>query len=375
MLKLIEVPEIPERIVKEVQAAAAAIEAGSQVRCVVVYNPYRIGFGGGILTLSLILCPLKGEIDDNQFKERAICFFEADRREAFRTEKQWAWLHTIGMLDLRSWFERFRDHPEKFIFQSAAAGADLISPVLYGEELVANWRDQAEAFFGPQISDIWHAEIPRRLALCIATKERLIEYHRERRKILNRHELAEMKNFLLRMRELLVQRHPRHIIALDGSGRPLGRALQWFLGGSLNVTYLSPHSLRKLNLNSVVELKEAANALRKELPRLYDSLSSRPSDILFVDDQTGYGHTQEALGKFIKFLSGEDTVYLETMSTFAGTNTPTWLRRRDLQGIRLCTDRFSFLSIEALTEKSRRFYRDLQRCVMKWKKDDKQQGA
>jgi hypothetical protein len=350
--------DIPRKMTDEVRRTAARIEKEYDLRCTVIFNPLRLEIGGTFLTLSLVVYPPENVgSDDPSFQARLKRCFEEQNSLPLLVKRRWAWHFTIGSTDPIKWFERFRDKPDRFPTADGAIGADLIMPVIWGETLVSQMRAKAEDFFGRGIFELWQEKITPRM------EQRA--YSAEREKLLNEYELEELKSFLFGIEKLCLEKPFKCIVALDGSGRPVGKALRWFLDDSVRIFHLSPHWLRSVDFNDSEVMKKAERILRAEFPRLYSIWRSNPSSILFVDDQIARGVTRECLIKFTKHLSGEETIRFYAMSMYNGPNTVSWWHKRDVQGIQT-RDTFSFLARKTRTKKSAEFYRKLKGCVLEW---------
>lgn len=199
-----------------------------------------------------------------------------------------------------------------------------------------------------------------------------MQYCRERRKLLNRHECAELRGFVEWCANEVACGPTRLLVALDGSGRPLGKACEWF-GVAAPVVYMDPHPLkwrlRGAEVPDKAILAEAAEILRRELPTVHEAWRTAPESVLVIDDQTGYGMTTRSLAALVGYISGMDTFRIATMSNYEEVNTPSWLRKRHIQGLEMAAEGglLTFLSREKKTEKSERFYALLRSMVLRWR--------
>jgi adenine/guanine phosphoribosyltransferase-like PRPP-binding protein len=375
-MSILSLQGISEEILNDIRLKVAEWETKFNVRCAAIYSPYRIGFGVNIVSLSLLVFPLEGESDSHpNFGWRVKECWQEMHNQLLHKSGGWFCHVAQGLVDFRPWFSRFTDQPDRFPLADAAAGSDLISPVIYGEAIIANARAQAEDFFGRGIIDHWaNVVVPRELARRADRFEKrqreFIRYCRERRTLLNHHELEELKALLEKLKEHVAEGTVSCVVALDGSGRPLGKAIKWFFGSSFPVMHLSPHGLRKVNFDDRLMVEVATNALKTELPALHALWSSDPTKVVFVDDQIGYGHTAEALSKFTRHLSGQETkLRMLVLSAFEGSNAPSWLRKRQVQGIAIKRhSTVTFLVEEKATKQSIRFYQRLRQHVLAWKR-------
>lgn len=358
-------PEIRKEVIK----FASDIEKQFSVNCLVVINKYRIPFAGIKVTLSLTILPSESDSKD-AFKGKAKEYFEEYQRGATFNSRAWH-CYVAHLYDVRPWFARFADKKERFPLMDMAAGADLISPVVYGEECMARLRKEAEDFFGEGIIEFWKKEADCRQKeknkKLNALRREEFAYYKERLKLLNKHELIELKEVVSHIYGKCEKEKITLIVALDGSGRPIGRALEW-RGIPCSVAYMDPRHLRRVDFRRSDETVWVLEAMKKEFPEVCVALSRDSRSVLFVDDQTGYGHTGKALDSLVKLFSEKDDSSLNyvAMTPYMGNNTPSWLRKRDIQGLEIAPEK-SLRAIEAPTQQSQEFYDRLKKIVHSWK--------
>lgn len=365
-------------VIAEVSALMAEAERRFDLRIVALHNPLRaVSWGKGVTTVMVWTCPRAGEdADDADFRKRCeSCrgFLDAARREA---EPRWKPMSVIGLSDWSKWFNRFADCPMDFPLKDAGIGADLIGEIIYGQETMEWIHAAAREFFYAGIVEEWRIEAPRRHAERIAKWRaedlRYAQYCRERRMLLNRHECAEVRGLVEWCANEVATGPTRLLVALDGSGRPLGKACEWF-GVAAPVVYMDPHPLKwRLRGSEVPDkavLAEAAEVLRRELSAVYEAWRTAPESVLVIDDQTGYGMTTKCLAALVGHISGRDAFRIATMSNYEEVNIPSWLRKRHIQGLEMVSEDgpFTFLSRNKPTEKSERFYALLRSMVLRFR--------
>ena len=365
-------------MIAEVSGLMAEAERRFDLRIIALHNPLRaVSWGKGVTTVMVWTYPRAGEdSDDADFRRRCeSCrmFLDAAPREA---EPRWKPMFMIGLSDWSKWFSRFADCPMDFLLKDGGVGADLIGEVIYGHETMEWIHAAAREFFYAGIVDEWRIEAPRRHAARIAKwyAEDLAyaQYCRERRMLLNRHERAELREFVEWCANEVATGPTRLLVALDGSGRPLGKACEWF-GIPVHIAYMDPHQLkwrlRGMEVPDAAVLAEAAETLYRELPAVHEAWRTAPESVLVIDDQTGYGPTAKSLAALVRHISGRDAFRLAVMSDYAVVNTPSWLRKRHIQGLEMAVEDgpFTFVSREKPTEKSERFYTLLRSMVFRWR--------
>lgn len=358
----------------QIGEVVAKFETKYGVRCAVVRNIYNpITFGQGILSLVLIVVPPKGVGDaDPDYKKICQSLFNEWNETDSRLEKRkWRCKVFLGLSDWSIWFKRYKDKPGRFPLSDMADGAILISEVVYGQEIMDEARKQAMDFFGNQIISFWETEANRQIKERAERMEKMQrehnEYVSERIKLLNKYELEELREMLLHLAEVCPKKGIRLIVAFDGSGRPIGKAIRWFFNGTVTIIHMDPHQLKKLDFTNKREVHAAVEIFQREFPSLYALLRKSPESVLFVDDQTGYGVTYESLKKFVKIISGGNALAkLATMSQWSGNNAPSWLRNREIQGIELAPEG-SFTAVDKPTVQSEEFYNALHAHVLRWK--------
>ena len=353
---------------REIVDFCRKLEKQFNLYCVMVRNKHRVRFSCGEAPFSLIMLPRRGD-DEQAFKNKVEEAAKEHQKSLMFSRKWHCYLSCL--YDPHPWFSRFADKKERFPLMDMAAGSDFISPVVYGKSQMAKLRKQAKEFFGENIISFWRKE-----ALCQSKekhKKLMIllrqeaAYCKERKKLLNKYEVEELKGFVLAVCERVKGDGLSFIVALDGSGRPVGRALEWY-GVPCPVVCLDPHYLSSLEPRNGGKMKLAVKILEKEFPDVYAALSQKPESVLFVDDQVGYGNTAESLKRLVGFFSenGDSSFQYAAMTAFAGNNTPSWLRRREIQGLQLA-GAGSLRAIEAPTPQSRRFYNRLRKIVNSWR--------
>lgn len=361
--------KLDSEIKKEVSELASETEKRFGVKCIVVNNKYRIPFAGMRFTFSLILIPLHGE-DEENFNSKAEKFSNEYHMNMLMTCRTWH-CYISFLYDTRPWFSRFSDKKEEFPLKSMAAGADLISPVIYGSEQMSKLRKEAVDFFGEGIIKSWKEEVRRgkkerdRKHKTLCRQENA--YRKERVRLLNKYELHELKEVVLFISEKCKKESIYFVVALDGSGRPIGKALEWH-GISCPVVYLDPRHMRGVDFENSDNRAWVLKAMEEEFPEVCQVLSVDPQRVLFVDDQTGYGGTRLALVSLVEIFSKSNAASLlnyMAMTPYMGTNTPSWLRKRAIQGIEIAPAE-SLRANDAPTAQSRRFYNRLKRVVLSW---------
>lgn len=354
------------KIRESVIAFAKNIEEEFGVRCLVVSNKYRIPFVPNQEPLSITLLPANGDSKEVFESNANAAFMHYQQTQILRND----WHGYFAFLDnIEPWFSRFASRKGNFPLADMAAGADLISPAIYGKEYLSDLQEKAENFFGKGIIEFWKKEA------AIQRKEKDkrfntlrredIAYRKERGRLLNKYELEELREFVQFIVEKCDKEAISFVVALDGSGRPIGKALEW-LGINCPVVYLDPNYLRSVNFSKAIEVELVKKSLKRDFPEIHEALSKNPLSVFFVDDQTGYGNTGKALESLVKLFSGSDgSLLYATMTPYMGNNTPSWLRKRDIQGIELAPEK-SFRAIDVPTAKSRKFYNKLKRIVLAW---------
>lgn len=372
--ELLCVPDVSAHILAEVQNAAQSLEKLCGFPAVVVHNPYCLPIGTTRYTFNLLVCVSNASRE----KERACaqCIQEYDLGELL-TERTWGWLPSlVREEELNSWFAHFQNDPDSFPLSNAAAGACLISPVLWGDDLMASLRRRAQDYFGGDILPRWvqaaHLKNQERQARIRAIEEKCAREKTERIKLLNKPELDELRDCLTRFLAAQPQNPYDIVVGLDGSGRPIAKAIGWVADDRVKVMFLDPHHLKALHRKAQFGLW-LHDILAKEMPELYYQLRQDPDKVLFVDDQTGYGGTASSLRRLVQSISGrEDRFHILHMSPYMGSNLPSWHRRRDLQGIETVEAwdsciQFTFLSLEKPTTVSETFYDQLKQHVLSWR--------
>lgn len=360
--------ELNPEIKNEVAEFVSDMEKQFDLNCLMVCNKYRIPFTLNQAPFSLIMLPLSGDSEDI-FKKKVEAA-AAKYHNSLSSSRNWhCYLTSLYRTD--PWFSFFADSKERFPLKDMAAGADLISPVIYGEKHMARLQKEAEEFFGKGTIKFWKKEVVRRqkeknkklVAMC--RKE--AAYCKERRKLLNKYELEELKDFVLFICKKCQEEKMSLVVALDGSGRPIGKALEWY-GVGCPVIYLDPRHIRFLDLKNQNNITWVLEVLEKEFPQVYAALVENPEKVFFIDDQTGYGSTGEKLGLLVNLFSknGESQLKYAVMTPYMGNNTPSWLRRREIQGLEIAPER-SLRAIDKPTSQSRRFYNRLKKIVSNWK--------
>lgn len=359
--------DIDQEIRQEIVDYAQSVEKEFGVRCLVVGNEYRIPIGND--KLSMLLLPSDGESRE-AFESKGMAAFSKHQKSMFDR----IWSCYFGFIyNVNPWFSRFMGKREKFPLADMAMGSDLISEVIYGQDSMDMLQKKAEDFFGKGTIEFWKKEAARQRE---EKNKRLKEiqdeesaYLEERRKLLNKHELRELRTFVEALVKDPKSRAITFVVALDGSGRPIGKALEWY-GLTQTVVYFDPRHLRKVDFRNPKETAWIRPALQKEFPELLKALSSHPQEVLFIDDQTGYGNTAKALSALIKFLSGKSkrSFNYATMTDYQVGNTPSWLRRREIQGLKPAPEK-SFRAEDFPTRKSKQFYSKIRKEVLGWKKE------
>ena len=358
-------PEIKSEVIE----FAKDIEKRFDVNCIAVRNKYRIPFSLDEVPFSLIMLPLSGD-NEETFKVKVEAAATEYHNSLFKSLRKWH-CYLVCLYNTNPWFFRFINKKEKFPLQDMAAGSDLISPVIYGNMHMKQLHKEAEDFFGRGIIEFWKKDIKRQL---IERNERFrislrqeIEYCKERRKLLNKYEVEELKDLVLYIHDKCEKEKISLVVALDGSGRPIGKALEWYKI-ACPITYMDPHYLRVVDFKESDEVKWILKILQKELPEIYAALSENPRNVLFVDDQTGYGNTGESLTSLVKLFTKNDESSLNyvVMTPFRGNNAPSWLRKREIQGLKMAPEK-SLRAIEMPTLQSQEFYGRLKKIVSSWK--------
>lgn len=373
-------PKRREKVSPELKAEIAsylkAAEERFGFRCVAVYNKFRSVTMGRKPNISILITPRDGSTDkDLRGKARQL-------NQSISEDTPGLNFHaSVGYLtedDLGNWFARHKDRPGDFPIKDMQAGSDLIGLVIYGEETMARWRQKAKIFFGREdILEFWRKSIltwrrnlnKRERSFHLAHAE----YLKERRELLNQYEVYEMYLVMQRLKEITERGEADMLVAIDGSGRPLGKTAEKYLERKIPIVYLSPHGLRKLDLDKKDQADLAARTLKEEFPELYAKISSDPSKIIFLEDQTGDGHTYEKLSGLIQLISGKpkSSARIVCMSQWNTDNAPSWLRKREIQGIRIAEtakDEITFRAIESPTPQSALFYERLSDMIDGWEK-------
>jgi hypothetical protein len=361
----------------ELSEKISELERKYSVQCMLVYNKYFSLHFGRDPALSLYIYPTEGMKEGSQEFSEAVDAIHDEINEKSMVGGVMCLRHIqafiIGSSDYTRWFERFRDDPGRLPLADMAHGADLIGEVLYGRKFMDEIHRQAKAFFGNYIIYFWYQDTPRRYRekqkKIEAQQEKYRSYVKERKKVFNAYELDELKGLLIYLEKRCISKYAC-VVALDGSGRPIGRAISWWFNGSLRVYYIDPHHLKEVDFDESHQVKKAIDIFALEFPELFERLQKRPASVLFVDDQSGYGNTGLALMRFIRSFTYYPRVklHLICMSSYMVDNVPSWLRNRPLQGIRLVNKRFTFKSLNYSTDLSRDFYAKLYKHVMEWKK-------
>ncbi len=354
-------------IEKEVVSFCESAEKKFVLKCAVVRNKYRIPFNLNDAPFSLIMLPFSGDSEkDFEFKSKALL---DEYNKSLFLRKWHCYLSSI--YDSRPWFTLFLESKERFPLKHMAAGGDLISPVIYGEENIAKLKKEAELFFGQGIIEFWEREAEiqhaKKLEKIEAAHHWEIAYHKERKRLLNRLEIYELKKAVLFVADKCLKEKASLVVALDGSGRPFGKALEWY-GICCPVCYLDPRHMREIDFDKKSDDSWVLEALKREFPEIQVALSKDPRSVLFIDDQTGYGVTVRSLEWLSGFFSEnhESSLNYVAMTQYMKNNTPSWLRKRDIQGLEPAPKE-SMRAIEKPTPKSKRFYKKLKRIVSTWK--------
>jgi len=354
---------------KEIAEAVGSMEKRFGINCLVVRNKYRISFVPKEIPFSLIMLPQNGDSEEAfKIKVEAAA---AEHHNSLPSLRKWHY-HLSCLYDSRPWFSRFADQKERFPLKDMAVGSDFISPVAYGRKQMARLRKEAEDFFGEGIIEFWKKEAIRQLREKRKKFKDLfrqeVAYGKERKKLLNKYELAEMKEFVLHLSKKCQEEKTSFVVALDGSGRPIGKALEWY-GVCCPVICLDPHHIRFLDFKDPDNVSWVLGALKKEFPQIYTALSENPRSVFFIDDQTGYGSTGEKLRLLVRLFSkngnGNSLLRYAVMTSYRGDNTPSWLRRREIQGLQIAPEK-SLRAIEAPTPQSDKFYGRLKKIVAGW---------
>jgi hypothetical protein len=285
----------------------------------------------------------------------------------------------VGPLDgLEKWFEWASKDP---IGQARGEklGPLLWQPVVYGLDQMLELRRQVAERFGQDIFALWRAE-RRRWRKGIWNRRK-----REEKKALKA--LGEKPAFterdqqdllgLFKRAEAYYRAGRRFIVGLDGSGRPPALATYWYLQGlgchKLMIDFLDHHQL-VLRLTETARerrkrvIKRFADKLIEEKPALYEYLAFRSGQVMFVEDQAGYGMGSAALLDLCNYIAGGKT-RAKTVLLIEGPpsdhSPPSWWRRRSVQGIRGVRHRkTSFVSTEWPTAESKEFYARLKAFVL-----------
>ncbi len=339
------------------RSKAVAYEAEFGVRCLVVENPLGVITKRDAPIYTLFLCPKPGD-REAAFDARA-CACGDRANDAFVWEEVWDFDVVMGMSDWTQWFRRFQGRPDEFPLKDAALGANLIGRVVYGQDLMDQLHYQARVFFQePGIIEIWRREAPLRRE---AKLKELQALDREYNRLLNRFDREHICRFLPRVAQRCAKQGITHLVAVERSGRPLGRALEWYLPNCPPVFYADFHSLKRCH--GPDDLAALAAVLATELPELYRALRDHPQTVCFLEDMVGYGNTGSAIRLLVDYISGQAaTCCLVCLAA----EPPSWWRARHKHviGVSLRGDGDpSFLTLPNPSPASDRFYRRLQRLV------------
>ncbi len=364
---------LPPELCSEVRAFVVEIEATEHVKCLVVHNPYALGVGAEY-NLQLILLPQRNGCVAENFEVKAKDLSGRIRDKRLLSDGKWGL--SVSYLDwsyLDGWFGRFKDEPLRMPMQNFASGCLFISPVIYGDVCAEDLRSRARSYFGANILSEWVEAMVRHVKKREEKERAYVERQncllRERKRVLNRIEIGELRAFVSAVGHHVKNSGIECIVALDGSGRPIGKVLEVYLENRLPVFYVDPHPLKKLLKLSSHGVGRAIDVLQSELPELYTRLVRNADRVLFIDDQTGYGHTAESLRELVEAISGKEGLFqYAAMTQYQGNNTPSWLRNRPLQGIQLVEHALTFMSLEVSTPQSRRFYARLRRLAQDWRR-------
>jgi len=250
----------------------------------------------------------------------------------------------------------------------------LWQPVVYGLEHMLALRKEVTKRFGDDIFPRWRAERRRWRKKLWAWQNRqqkkAEKIHREREVVLNKRERHLLSCLAERTMGYYIEGR-KFIVGLDGSGRPVAKATFWYLGelglNDIRIDFLDIHPLmnrlRDLSDKKRV-LSRFARVFQREKPILYQWLANRSKEILFLDDQIGYGHSSEALLALCDHVAagGKTQAMFECLCPYSSESPPpSWWRKRKVQGIRLVSKRkTSLTAVEVETERSREFYQSLQ---------------
>jgi hypothetical protein len=197
----------------------------------------------------------------------------------------------------------------------------------------------------------------------------LARIHAERTIPLNRLERSLITDLLETAKEIHLEGRT-WFVGLDGSGRPLALAAQWYLearGHNDVVTvFIDPHQLKLISDAASAEQEAMkgrfSETLRRENPALFKLLARESERVVLVEDQIGYGNQSRSLKTFLDYLArGETKAMLVCLCHYSDeTPPPSWWKDREMQGIALVPDgKISLTSEEQPTERSEQFYAQL----------------
>ena len=356
----LRVPEFSDTVLKHILEETKRVEKAIGCHVIVFHNPFLSRIRGSGTTVSLMV--YLGSASQNDFNPQGL--LDAISDLFYENPKYWDWdLSHLSEDGLENWFKRFSDNPEDLPFESMFNGSLFISPVLWGYEIMNHLREQAKDFFGPDIIYRW---VKLSKSKWLARMERLgpaTQQARQRAKLLNPLELAELRALVVHVKRECNAGIYTHLVALDGSGRPIGKVLEWLFGKTIKIFYMDPHSINANRNYNAIQWRQAVLRFSEELPELYYAIREKPDKILFFDDQIANRFTVEAINHLVMLISGGKASHFMTISKYDG-NPLSWNRRQDLQGIKLIDN--SFVAQDAPTPQSDEFYKELLEHVNSW---------
>lgn len=337
-----------------IKIAEKAEELG--LGCIVVDNPFRKE--NGVTHCFIFTQPdaRHDSLSEQEFKAKLsqvenVCAKMA--RESKLPEMTFG-LGPVMIIDsLKRWFDFLRErnkHP--IISGDPLYGLTdiFLSKVIHGQ---ANHEALVQAFqekYGPNFIqncfDAWMKECERRQKKIEEINQEFAAELKERKKPLNRYEVAEIKDFLRYCLEIVEKNKISTVVGIDCSGRPLAIMLvellkQMGCSALPSIEFLDPHQMRdKLEWrgkDKPIIPKAYQVAFQKEFPELYQKIIQDPNQILFIDDQVfSHAHTFSTIQAFISQLINREDVEINftVVSGFNGYNALTWWKNKKLLRIK-----------------------------------------